>query len=106
GVDAPGDAPLDVPCGSMTCGAGDLCVKSHTTGGPCIAVLDSGLCPNGSQPVGLCCVYDFTSYACKPRPSSCQGGSLSCSCAPTLCSGGCACTSASGDTIACECAGA
>jgi len=91
--------------GSDSCGgcpAGDVCVVTTSSGGPCMQPGDGGVCPGGQVvPPGSCCDNSSVSAACQPRPSACTGG-LSCGCAASLCS--CMCSSAAGSTLQCTCA--
>lgn len=101
-VDAPADGPpadtvadsgaadtgsAGVACGTMTCGAGEICVITSVAGG----IPGSGV---------------TTSHACRPRPGSCPA-ELDCTCTRSYCLfPACACrlppmTSA---TIQCDCA--
>ena len=94
-------------CGDRTCAAGDVCVRTYTTGGVCRICGDGGACAAGSHCGGQCCVVDVPSYAyaCKPVPAACVGG-LSCSgtCGSALCaSGACPCETASGNAATCHC---
>jgi hypothetical protein len=94
-------------CGNETCAAGEVCVRTYTTGGVCQLCGDSGTCPSGRHCGGQCCVEDVPSYAyaCRATPSACGAG-LSCSgaCGSALCtSGGCPCEAASGSAATCHC---
>jgi hypothetical protein len=86
GVDAPaGD------CGGLTCGAQQICVRTQTSGGPCLRPEDGAACPNGSTFSGVCCVSD-PAFACAARPSGC-GATVDCACAAaTLCVSGHTCS--------------
>lgn len=64
------------------CGAGSVCVGSGIEGGA-VFLADGGMCPPGRHLQGNACVQDL-SYACMPIPSGCNG-TVSCSCAGTLC---------------------
>jgi len=117
-----GDAPTDTivvdvgggdgdfPCGdgtpTLTCHAGEVCTRTYTTGGACLACVGGTGCPTGRHCSGGCCVPDTISYAyaCKPVPSSC-GSTVTCSgtCGSTLCpggfGGGCGCESVGTDGV-------
>jgi hypothetical protein len=112
GHDATADAPIDVGdatatgCGGMTCGFNEVCVRTYTTGGACLACADPSSCPPGDVCNGSCCQPATPSYdyACRPRPLACALG-LSCSsCGKTLCQTGCDCDGASMGTMTCHCA--
>jgi len=101
--DAPTDTGSPTACGAQTCAPSDICVEQTTSGGPCLAPNDAGMCPPGSTLIGGCCGFSSTTFACKPEPAGC-GGTLSCGCAKALCS--CMCSGASDRTLMCACLGA
>jgi hypothetical protein len=88
-----------VGCGTLTCGAGDVCVRTQTVGGAQILPTDGG-CPAGTSLSGATCQRDPT-WACAPRPASCSS-SLTCDCAAaTLCTSGHTCQVPSSTQINC-----
>ena len=88
-----------VACGTLTCGAGTVCVRTQTVGGALILPTDGG-CPPGTSLSGSTCERDPT-WACAPRPASC-GSSLTCTCAAaTLCTSGHMCTMPASSQINC-----
>jgi hypothetical protein len=111
GSDTRADIGADVggstACGDKTCSAGEVCTKTYTTGGACqFCGDDAGACPAGRHCSGACCVDDVPTYffECKPSPTECASG-LTCSgaCGGKVCSGGCPCESAAGNTMTCHC---
>ena len=104
-VDGSSDAPSETSaCGGATCAAGEVCVTTHSSGGPCYAPNDAGVCPSGTRMSGGCCINDGSVLACKSVPAECLGGS-SCgdkTCASKLC-GGCICNTASAAGVDCSC---
>ena len=103
-VDAPStDTGSSRKCGTLTCNSSEICVEQTTTGGPCLAKNDAGMCPPGTTATGDCCSYSNTTYSCHAEPGVC-GGTLSCGCASSLCS--CMCSGAVGRTLECVCLGA
>jgi hypothetical protein len=104
-LDAPTDgAPTDSlgggpTCGTMTCAAGDVCVRVQTLGGACFMPGDAG-CPAGFSPGVVCCEADPT-FHCAPRPPAC-GSTLTCACAASaLCTPGRTCTTPTTTQINC-----
>ena len=90
----------NVECNGQTCGAGEACVVTTSSGGACQMPDDAGLCPNGTHSNG-CCDNTTTSYACAKLPSACNG-TLACPCAESLCQcGGCAIADAG--VLSCAC---
>lgn len=79
---ASGDAGVNC---SPACTTGSVCVGTGIVGGVVITVTDAGVCPAGTHPssVSPFCERDLT-YACMTLPTAC-GGSVSCTCASTLC---------------------
>jgi hypothetical protein len=74
-TDARADA-ASFACGNQTCGGGEVCVRTYTTGGVCQLCGDGGTCPSGRHCGGQCCVEDVPSYAyaCRATPSACAAG--------------------------------
>ncbi|HRG95688.1 MAG TPA: hypothetical protein PLR99_05510 [Polyangiaceae bacterium] len=100
-----GGADAGQECGGKTCAPGDVCTRTYTTGGACLACPDGGGCPTGRTCSGGCCVPTTVTYtyACAPTPAGCAAG-LSCgACGTTLCNAGCPCESAAGSTATCHC---
>lgn len=100
-----GKADASFACGTMTCGAGQICTRTYTTGGACLSCgEDGGGCPTGMHCGGSCCVADTPSYgyACKTAPSGCSGTCATCG-TSEVCGGGCPCESVSGSTVTCHC---
>ena len=94
-------------CGDKTCTAGQICTRTHTSGGACLSCGDdAAACPTGSHCGGTCCTPDTISYsyACKDVPTACVAG-ISCgdACGNALCSGGCPCESVAADFVTCHC---
>lgn len=113
-TDAPTDTSGDsatTPCGDKTCTNGQVCVRTFTSGGPCMTCgADTGVCPSGSHcsggPPG-CCVGDTPtySYECKDLPTACAP-TLTCSgeCGKALCLSYCPCESISLEAVVtCHC---
>ncbi len=103
-VGPPFDGPIpdgSVACGAMVCAAGNTCVVTTTSGGPCLLPMDGGACPPGMVKEGACCVFYSVTYACAPTPPGCGGGPT-CGCAKSLC-GGCMCSGSMGDDLDCTC---
>jgi len=99
---AGGSGGIDGGAGcSPACGAGSVCVGSGTVGGAIIDADDAGVCPSGTHATGFenRCEQDL-SYSCSPIPSSC-GGTVTCSCASTLCAAGHTCQDPSGGVLTC-----
>lgn len=90
-------------CGPTPCVPGSSCVITRTTGGPCLAPNDAGVCPPPTIKEGVCCTFVTINFACHPTPAGC-GGTLSCGCASSLCDF-CSCKGASGNDLDCECLG-
>lgn len=92
-------------CGTVTCGAGQVCVREQVLGGALVLPDDAGMCPPGYQPGDpgtRACVRDPT-YRCADRPAACAGGALSCGCAGSLCTGCTMCMGVTDSTINCLC---
>jgi hypothetical protein len=88
-----------VACGTVTCGAGAVCVRTQTLGGAVLLPTDGG-CPPGTSLSGTTCQRDPT-WACAPQPAACSS-SLSCTCAAaTLCTSGHTCSMPSSNQINC-----
>ena len=99
GSGTPSDA-AGPACGSATCAATEVCVRTQFSGGACMAPEDGG-CPSGTSLSGGCCTQDPT-WACAPRPGGC-GGTLTCACAAsTLCQSGYTCATPSSAEIDCS----
>lgn len=113
-----GDAPSDAPfaCGTVTCGATQVCVEPCCGGAapPCIPRDDAGACPGGFHEVSACagsagpgCQGDpCTPPApfCVDAPAGCAAG-LSCGCFPANpCAASGSCGYASGRVVNCVCA--
>jgi hypothetical protein len=64
------------------CPAESVCVGSGIQGGA-VFFADAGVCPQGRHAQGNICVQDL-SYSCMPLPSACNG-TVTCSCAGSLC---------------------
>ena len=81
---AGGETAGTTPC-SPGCGAESICVGTGTVGGAIITANDAGVCPTGTHPTGIDnrCDHDL-SYACMPIPAGC-GGTVTCTCAGSLC---------------------
>lgn len=107
-LDAVTDASSDVAtdaagnCGSATCAASEVCVRTVRTGGACRLVEDGGTCPEGTRLAGSCCVFYSETFLCAARPSGCSP-TLACGCASALCTGGCGCQGATGSRLECAC---
>jgi hypothetical protein len=99
-IDANDGGSGPVVCGQTTCNTGEICVKEHDSGGACLPVPDSGVCPPNHVNIGGCCAYDQTTYTCQPMPPACNG-SLACGCASQLCA--CQCMDAVGSELDCVC---
>ena len=89
--------------GTMTCapacGGGSICVATGTEGGALIMPNDAGVCPSGRHLVGNNCITDL-SYACMTIPAGC-GGTVTCTCASSLCPTGHSCQEPSGGILSC-----
>jgi hypothetical protein len=111
-LDAAGDVGSDVAadvatdaagnCGTATCAASEVCVRTVRTGGACRLLEDGGTCPEGTRLAGSCCVFYSETFSCAPRPSGCSP-TLACGCASALCTGGCGCQGATGSRLECAC---
>jgi len=88
-------------CGTMTCAAAQVCVRTVVQGGACVFPEDGGACPAGYSPgTGVCCVRD-PGFACAARPDGC-GASLTCACAASvLCAANQTCSMPSAGEITC-----
>lgn len=88
-------------CGTMTCVASQVCVRTIAQGGACVFPEDGGACPAGySADSGPCCVRD-PSFACASRPDACAS-SLTCACAASvLCAANQTCSMSSASEIVC-----
>jgi hypothetical protein len=94
-----GDA-AGTACGSSTCAATQVCVRTQTQGGAVLCPQDGGQCPDGYDLSGGCCVMT-PSYGCVARPSAC-GAAVTCACAmATLCTAGHTCTMPRDNEIDC-----
>jgi len=88
-------------CGTMTCSAAQVCVRTNIQGGACVFPEDGGTCPAGtSAGSGPCCIRD-PSFACASRPDACAS-SLTCACAASvLCAANYTCSMTSATEIVC-----
>jgi hypothetical protein len=84
---------------SPACGSGSICVGSGTEGGAVIMPNDAGVCPAGRHLAGNACVNDL-SYACKAIPAGC-GGTVTCTCASSLCPTSYMCQGPSNGVLTC-----
>jgi len=87
-------------CSTAGCPANQVCVKEHDSGGACLPPAADGSCPADHLLENGCCVYDVTTYNCRPLPNSCNGVP-SCACAASLCL--CTCQGASASEVDCAC---
>jgi hypothetical protein len=101
------------PCGpSVTCTAGQVCVRTVIGGATYICPDGGGLnttlhCSADAtlDQYGCCFGAESRSYRCAARPSGC-GATVTCACASTLCNNSGACTEVgASDEIACLSAG-
>ena len=91
--------------GGMTCSpactAGFICIASGTEGGAVINANDAGVCPSGTHPTGFENRCDNNlAYGCMPIPATC-GGTVTCTCAATLCTLPSACMGPTNGVLSC-----
>jgi hypothetical protein len=84
---------------SPACGSGSICVGTGTEGGALIFPNDGGVCPTGRHLSEHICVSDLA-YACMPIPSGCSG-TVTCTCASSLCTTPHICQGPSGGVLTC-----
>ncbi len=84
---------------SPACSTGSTCVGTGIEGGALILPNDAGVCPSGRHPSGNIC-EDGLACACMPIPAGC-GGTVSCTCASSLCPASHACQGPSGGILTC-----
>ncbi len=100
------DSAIDsggIACGSLTCADGEVCTRTYTSGGACMAC--NGGCPAGYHCSGACCTVDTPTYlyACKPMPPTCASAPSCAICGAAVCASYCPCEAVSGDTVTCHC---
>ena len=84
---------------SPACSSGSICVGTGIEGGALILPNDAGVCPSGHHLSGNIFESDLA-YACMPIPAGC-GGTVSCTCASSLCPASHACQGPSGGILTC-----
>jgi hypothetical protein len=84
---------------SPACGSGSICVGTGIEGGALIMPNDAGVCPSGRHRSGDSCVTDL-SYACMTIPAVCAG-TVTCTCASSLCPSSHHCGGPSGGVLTC-----